>query len=92
MVSLDAFKSVYSIFVSRVDVYTQKKVADLTDGAQGLMGVVNAKRIGIDNAGFWADKGLTLNQEMIFASTGARSSTWQSRGLLHRATWRGRTS
>ncbi|MEM6750315.1 MAG: transaldolase family protein [Planctomycetota bacterium] len=74
---LDRFKSVYSIFVSRVDVYTQKKVAGLTDGAQGLMGVVNAKRIGIANAGFWSDKELELQQEMIFASTGAKLD-WQA--------------
>src|SRR6201999_3739718 len=30
---LDGFKSVYSIFVSRVDVYTEKNVPDLSSGA-----------------------------------------------------------
>lgn len=75
--SLDTFKSVYSIFVSRVDVYTEKKVAELSEAAQGLMGIVNAKQIGIQNAEFWADKGLTLQQEMIFASTGKKLS-WQT--------------
>ncbi|MEM1098856.1 MAG: transaldolase family protein [Planctomycetota bacterium] len=74
---LDRFKSVYSIFISRVDVYTAKHCADLTDDAQGLMGIVNAKQIGIDNAAFWADKGLKLQQEMIFASTGAKLD-WQA--------------
>ncbi len=38
-------KSVYSIFVSRVDVYTEKKVPDLSPAAQGLVGIVNAKRL-----------------------------------------------
>jgi transaldolase len=32
--SLDTFKSVYSIFISRVDVYTQKHVPALSDAAQ----------------------------------------------------------
>lgn len=73
---LDSFKSVYSIFVSRVDVYTQKQVPGLSDAAQGQVGTVNAKQIGIDNAAFWADKGLKLKQEMIFASTGKKLD-WQ---------------
>ncbi|MEO0515325.1 MAG: transaldolase family protein [Planctomycetota bacterium] len=74
---LDTFKSVYSIFISRVDVYTKDHCADLSADAQGLMGIVNAKRIGIDNASFWADKELPLQQEMIFASTGAKLD-WQA--------------
>src|SRR5262249_11868991 len=43
--SLDQFKSVYSIFVSRVDVYADKHVPDLSDQAKGQLGIVNAKRI-----------------------------------------------
>ncbi|MEM1354544.1 MAG: transaldolase family protein [Planctomycetota bacterium] len=74
---LDTFKSVYSIFISRVDVYTQKCVPELSDAAQGHVGVVNAKQIGIKNAEFWADKGLALTQEMIFASTGKKLD-WQA--------------
>lgn len=70
--SLDRFKSVYSIFVSRVDVYTKKQVPDLSDDAQGLVGIVNAKRIWAQNRDFWADKNTPLNQEMIFASTGTK--------------------
>ncbi len=73
---LDSFKSVYSIFISRVDVYTKDHASDLSKDAQGLMGIVNAKRIGIDNAKFWADKGLKHEQEMIFASTGKKLD-WQ---------------
>lgn len=70
--SLDAFKSVYSIFISRVDVYTEKHVPQLSDAAQGQVGLVGVKRIWADNRAFWADKGLPLQQEIIFASTGTK--------------------
>lgn len=69
---LSSFKSVYSIFVSRVDVYTEKQVPELSPAAQGLVGIVNAKRIWRENCAFWADKKLPLQQEMIFASTGTK--------------------
>jgi transaldolase len=65
-------KSVYSIFVSRVDVYTEKNVPDLSKEAQGLVGIVNAKRLWKMNQEFWKDKGLALQQEIIFASTGTK--------------------
>jgi transaldolase len=65
-------KSVYSIFVSRVDVYTEKKVPTLSKEAQGLVGIVNAKRLWALNQQFWSDKGLRLQQEIIFASTGTK--------------------
>jgi transaldolase len=70
--SLAGFKSVYSIFVSRVDVYTEKHVPQLSPRAQGLVGIVNAKRIWKMNQEFWADKALPLKQEIIFASTGTK--------------------
>jgi transaldolase len=70
--SLAAFKSVYSIFVSRVDVYTEQHVPQLSPAAQGLVGIVNAKNIWRMNQQFWADKRLPLKQEMIFASTGTK--------------------
>ena len=73
---LDRFKSVYSIFVSRVDVYTEKHLPELSDDLQGKVGVINAKQIGIANEQFWADKKLQLKQEMIFASTGKKLD-WQ---------------
>lgn len=73
--SLSGFKSVYSIFVSRVDVYTEKHLPDLSPGAQGEVGIVNAKRIWRENTAFWADKKLPLKQEMIFASTGVKMPT-----------------
>jgi transaldolase len=71
--SLEAFKSVYSIFVSRVDVYTEKHVPGLSDRTQGQVGIVNAKRIWRMNQAFWANKQLPLKQEIIFASTGVKS-------------------
>ncbi len=70
--SLDGFKSVYSIFVSRVDVYTEKNVPELSDEAQGMVGIVNAQQIWADNQKWWADKNLPLQQEIIFASTGTK--------------------
>jgi transaldolase len=66
------FKSVYSIFVSRLDVYTEEHVKNLPASAQGLVGIVNAKRIWRKNKDFWASKNLPLAQEMIFASTGTK--------------------
>ena len=67
------FKSVYSIFISRIDVYTQQKLSGLSDDAQGMVGLLNAKRIWKDNKEFWSDKGLELEQELIFASTGTKN-------------------
>ena len=58
--ALSKFKSVYSIFVSRVDVYTEHHVPQLSPAAQGLVGIVNAKRIWKMNRDFWADKKLPL--------------------------------
>ena len=70
--SLDKFKSVYSIFVSRVDVYTAEHVPELSAEAQGQVGIVNAKQIWKMNQEFWADKNCPLQQEIIFASTGTK--------------------
>jgi transaldolase len=70
--NLGQFKSVYSIFVSRIDVYTEKHAPTLSSRAQGQVGIVNAKRIWQMNQKFWADKKLALKQEMIFASTGTK--------------------
>ena len=71
--TLEAFKSVYSIFVSRVDVYTEWHVPGLSEKAQGQVGIVNAKRIWRMNQQFWADKHLPLKQEIVFASTGTKN-------------------
>ncbi len=66
------FKSVFSIFVSRLDVYSEEHVPSLGAEAQGWVGIVNAKRIWKLNKDFWATKNLPLEQEMIFASTGTK--------------------
>ncbi len=70
--SLDSFKSVYSIFVSRVDQYTAKHVPQLSKKAQGQVGIVNAKRVWAENQQFWAERPTRLQQEIIFASTGTK--------------------
>jgi transaldolase len=72
--SLDTFKSVYSIFVSRVDVYTQKHVPQLSARAQGQVGILNAKQVWRMNQEFWSDKPLPLKQEIVFASTGVKTA------------------
>lgn len=70
--SLDGFKSVYSIFVSRLDVYTERVHPALSAAAQGQVGIVNAKRIWAANRQFWLAHPTPLAQEMIFASTGTK--------------------
>jgi transaldolase len=70
--SLDKFKSVYSIFISRIDVYTKKQVPQLSPAAQGQVGILNVKRLWQDNDSWWKDKRLPLKQEIIFASTGTK--------------------
>jgi transaldolase len=70
--SLDGFKSVYSIFISRVDVYTAKEVPDLSPAAQGQVGIVGAKRLWFANQKFWSTRKTSLHQEIIFASTGTK--------------------
>jgi transaldolase len=70
--SPESLKSVYSIFVSRLDVYTEQHVPDLSPAAQGMVGIVNAKRLWHLNQQFWPDKHLPLKQEIIFASTGVK--------------------
>jgi transaldolase len=55
-----------------VDVYTEKHIPNLSPAAQGQVGIVNAKAIWRLNREFWAGKGLKLQQEMVFASTGTK--------------------
>lgn len=70
--SLDKFKSVYSIFISRIDVYTSKTLPDLSDALQGQVGTINAKQVWAANQEFWKKNDTPLDQEIIFASTGAK--------------------
>lgn len=69
---LEAFKSVYSIFVSRVDQYTAQHCPDLMPAAQGQVGIVNAQSIWHANNQFWNERATPLDQEIIFASTGTK--------------------
>ncbi len=69
---LAGFKSVYSIFVSRIDVYTQNQNPTLSAESQGMVGIANAQRIWADNETFWGEKDCPLRQEIIFASTGTK--------------------
>jgi len=71
--SLDRFKSVYSIFISRVDVYTEKHVPELSPAAQGHVGIVGVKRIWRANQEFWSKHPTPLRQEIVFASTGTKT-------------------
>ncbi len=78
--SLEGFKSVYSIFVSRLDVYTQQAVPELSPAAQGMVGILNAKRIWAENQAFWKQHPTPLAQEIVFASTGTKrpeDSPWK---------------
>lgn len=70
--NLEDFKSVYSIFVSRVDQYSSKYLPRLSAAAQGQLGIVNAKQIWLDNQQFWSKHPTRLQQEIIFASTGTK--------------------
>lgn len=70
--TLSSFKSVYSIFISRIDVYTKKHVPQLSPQAQGQVGIVNVKRLWQENQEFWKGKKLPLKQEIVFASTGTK--------------------
>lgn len=69
---LNDFKSVYSIFISRLDVYTEQRLRQLSPAAQGQVGLVTAKRVWRRNQEFWRDKPLRLKQEIVFASTGVK--------------------
>ncbi|MEI8212431.1 MAG: transaldolase family protein [Planctomycetota bacterium] len=71
--SLASFKSVYSIFVSRVDQYTADNCKGLSAAAQGTYGILNAKRIWKENSEFWKQHPTPLQQEIIFASTGTKN-------------------
>lgn len=72
---LAQFKSVYSIFVSRVDVYTEEHCAGLSPTAQGQVGIVNVKKLWLENQSFWGGKALALRQEIVFASTGTKKKS-----------------
>jgi transaldolase len=70
---LDNFKSVYSIFVSRIDVYADKHLHNVSPAARGQIGIATAKEVWRLNQAFWEDKHLRLRQEIVFASTGVKN-------------------
>jgi len=72
--ALDTFKSVYSVFVSRIDVYTEKHVPGLSPAAQGMLAIANAKRMWRENQAFWQAHPTPLSQEIVFASTGVKQA------------------
>ena len=69
------YKSVYSIFVSRLDVFAESNIAGLSKAAAQTVGILNAKRIWAENRSFWAEHQLPLQQEIVFASTGVKDPT-----------------
>jgi transaldolase len=69
---LKDFKSVYSIFISRIDVYARKHLCDLGPAAADQFGIATAKQVWRSNEEFWRDKPLRLRQEIVFASTGVK--------------------
>jgi transaldolase len=69
---LNDFKSVYSIFISRIDVYASKHVHDISAEARGQVGIATAKEVWRLNQAFWKGKALRLHQEIVFASTGVK--------------------
>jgi transaldolase len=70
---LKDFKSVYSIFISRVDVYAEKHLTNLSPKARGQLGIATAKQVWRENQAFWKDNPLRLRQEIVFASTGVKN-------------------
>jgi transaldolase len=70
--SLGSFKSVYSVFVSRIDVYVEQHVPDLSPPARGQLAILNAKRVWAENAAFWRAHPTPLDQAIVFASTGVK--------------------
>ncbi|MEI6241227.1 MAG: transaldolase family protein [Planctomycetia bacterium] len=72
--SLATFKSVYSVFVSRIDVYTTQHVPSLSPAAQGMLAIANAKRVWLANREFWRTHPTPLAQEIVFASTGVKQA------------------
>jgi transaldolase len=69
---LRSFKSVYSIFVSRLDVYADKFLAHLDFETRGQLGILNAKRIWQLHRACWRERPTPLAQEIVFASTGTK--------------------
>ena len=80
--SLEHFKSVYSIFISRVDVYTEKQVPSLSPAAQGQVGIVGAKRLWLENRAVLVDAADAAETGNRFSPAPARRSRKIRRGSM----------
>ena len=65
-------KSVFSIFVSRIDGYIAGNVPSLSEAAGRQVAVANAQHLWKLNQDFWRDKPVDLDQEIVFASMGPK--------------------
>jgi transaldolase len=66
------FKSVYSVFVSRVEQYAKVHLPYLSAEATSRFPIANAKQIWLMNQDFWSKHPMRLDQEIVFASTGTK--------------------
>jgi transaldolase len=67
------FKSVYSVFVSRVDQYAKVHLPYLSEETASRLAIANAKQIWLMNQDFWSTHPQRLDQEIVFASTGTKN-------------------
>jgi transaldolase len=67
------FKSVYSVFVSRVEQYAKVHMPYLSTEATSRLPIANAKQIWLMNQNFWGKNPMRLDQEIVFASTGTKN-------------------
>ena len=82
--SLDRFKSVYSIFVSRVDVYTEKHVPELSPAAQGQVGIVGVEANLARESGVLGDSSRRRCSRRSSSPAPARRSRKIRRGSMSR--------
>ena len=67
------FKSVYSVFVSRVEQYAKVHLPYMSDEATSRLPIANAKQIWLMNQDYWGTHPQRLDQEIVFASTGTKN-------------------
>jgi len=67
------FKSVYSVFVSRIEQYAKVHLPYMSDEATSRLPIANAKQIWLMNQDFWSKHPQRLDQEIVFASTAAKN-------------------
>ncbi len=68
--SLAGLKSVYSVFVSRLDLHAPS--LPISPAARRLFAAALARRIWAESRGYWAERTTPLAQEVVFASTGVK--------------------